>query len=107
MTNLRARLAEVLAEIDDARSAHEGAVAYTRCLRFLRSDTLARALEDAERLEWLERVGFATNNHPRSRDDEPSVHSWRDGVEWKWTATYRGSEFSSAREAIDAARKKP
>lgn len=54
MTNLRARLAEVLAEIDDARSAHEGAVAYTRCLRFLRSDTLARALEDAERAEKAE-----------------------------------------------------
>lgn len=107
MTNLRARLAEVLALINEADSDDGEIAADTAARRFVELPDLDRALEDAERLEWLERVGFATNNHPRSRDDEPSVHSWRDGVEWKWTATYRGSEFSSAREAIDAARKKP
>ena len=90
MTNLRARLAEVLAEIDDARSAHEGAVAYTRCLRFLRSDELARALEDAEKVPALIRA----LQEICLRADCQSFSM--------------GTDITAiAKKAIDAARKKP
>jgi hypothetical protein len=59
---------------------------------------------DAMRLDWLEQVGFTTRNPATTRGDRMNVHCWfRDDRSWGWTAQYIGSEFKSAREAIDAA----
>jgi len=62
---------------------------------------------DKARLDWLEKIGFSTGH----ADDpaRPGVHCWKyqasdiSFMEWRWTAHYIGSEFKSAREAIDAA----
>lgn len=58
--------------------------------------------EDKARLDWLEHEGFATRADP----DKIGVHCWRlDKSTWRWTAHRISSEFTTARAAIDAARK--
>lgn len=68
--------------------------------------------KDKARLDWLEKIGFSTvrigGNGPA---DAPGVHSWREFLPgtnnflWRWTAHWIGSEYRTAREAIDAAMK--
>ena len=60
---------------------------------------------DKRRLDWLESVGFATI--PATFDRPPDVHSWRIGnrSKWKWVARGIDSNFTTVRDAIDAALK--
>jgi len=64
---------------------------------------LIEARKDVARLDWLERVGFATKVNSRI-EKCPAVHQWSelDG-EIYWTAHWISSEFKTARAAIDAA----
>lgn len=67
------------------------------------SPVAAQAVTDTARLDWLEKVGFTTRN-TEGRERVMNVHSWAsDDGSWKWSAHYIGSEFPTARAAIDAA----
>lgn len=59
---------------------------------------------DAERMDWLERVGFSTQN-PQTGERTMNVHCYGPVNGRKWTAHYISSQFETARAAIDAARK--
>lgn len=61
--------------------------------------------KDTVRLDWLERVGFATTHvGGEGPHDAPGVHSWRrPRGGWGWTAHWISAELPNCRAAIDAA----
>lgn len=67
-------------------------------------EELDQLRKDKARLDWLERIGFATvQRGPGMR--EPGVHCWRNAacMPWRWTSHWVSSECANARAAIDAA----
>lgn len=112
----RWRIAELEAEAQRWRKAHDKIIAYAADVEERAKESIAEAAaesaalrEDKARLDWLEQIGFSTRHdtflpgHPLVKS---GVHSRRaESGEWMWTARWISSEFKTARAAIDAARK--
>lgn len=95
MTDLRTRLAEVLAVADeclaDKKAPTNSPITVAALRDVLRSDALAHALEDAERYAWLR----------DAVDDDWEVRQWID-------SDTQELHFGDGMDAaIDAARTKP